>query len=47
MKNVLIFGGGFAGVEAAIYLRKANYDVTLVSDREYVYIYPISLIKFI
>ena len=35
MANVLILGGGFAGVEAAIYLRKNNIDVTLVSNRDY------------
>ena len=43
MKKVLILGGGFAGVEAAIYLRKENYDVTLVTDRDYFYIYPTSI----
>ena len=43
MKKVLILGGGFAGVDAAGYLRKANYDVTLVSDRDYFYIYPTSI----
>ncbi len=43
MKKVLILGGGFAGVEAAIYLRKHDIDVTLVSDRDYFYIYPISI----
>ena len=43
MKNVLVLGGGFAGVEAAIFLRKENYKVTLVSDREYFYIYPTSI----
>ena len=43
MKNVTILGGGFAGVEAAIYLKKASYDVTLVSDREYLYVYPTSI----
>ncbi len=43
MKKVLILGGGFAGVEAAIYLRKENMDVTLVSDRDYFYIYPTSI----
>lgn len=43
MKKVLILGGGFAGVEAAIFLRKQNIDVTLVSDRDYFYIYPISI----
>ena len=43
MKSILILGGGFAGVEAAIYLRKNNFDVTLVSDRDYFYIYPTSI----
>ena len=43
MSKVLILGGGFAGVEAAIYLRKENYDVTLVTNREYFYIFPTSI----
>ncbi len=43
MKKVLILGGGFAGVETAIYLRKQGIDTTLVSDRDYFYIYPISI----
>ncbi len=43
MKKVLILGGGFAGLEAAIYLRKSNYDVTLVTNRDYFYIYPTSI----
>ena len=43
MGKVLILGGGFAGLEAAIYLRKNNYDVTLVTDRDYFYIYPTSI----
>ena len=43
MKNFLVLGGGFAGVEAAIKLRKKGYNVTLVSDREYLFIYPISI----
>ena len=43
MKKVLILGGGFAGVDAASHLRKLNYDVTLVSDRDYFYIYPTSI----
>jgi len=41
--SVLILGGGFAGVEAAIFLRKKGYPVTLVSDRDYFYIYPTSI----
>ena len=43
MKKVLILGGGFAGVDAAIYLKKKNYDVTLVSDRDFFYIFPTSI----
>ncbi len=43
MRSVLILGGGFAGLEAAIFLRKAAYDVTLVSDRSYLYVYPTSI----
>ena len=44
MKKVLVLGGGFAGVEAAIALQKSGlFDVTLVSDRDYLYIYPISI----
>jgi sulfide:quinone oxidoreductase len=43
MAKVLVVGGGFAGVEAAIFLRKKNQDVTLISDREYMYIYPTSI----
>ncbi len=44
MKRVLVLGGGFAGVEASIYLKKQeNLDVTLVSDRDYFYIYPTSI----
>ena len=43
MSKVLVLGGGFAGVEAAIYLKKQDLDVTLVSDRDYFYIYPTSI----
>lgn len=43
MKKILILGGGFAGLDAAIHLRKKNYDVTLVSERDYFYIYPTSI----
>jgi len=43
VKKVLILGGGFAGVDAASHLKKMNYDVTLVSDREFFYIYPTSI----
>ncbi len=43
MAKVLVLGGGFAGAEAAIFLRKHDLDVTLVSDRDYFYIYPTSI----
>nr|BAM71668.1 putative sulfide-quinone reductase [uncultured Aquificaceae bacterium] len=43
MKKVVILGGGIAGVESAIFLRKYKFDVELISDRDYFYIYPISI----
>jgi sulfide:quinone oxidoreductase len=43
MAKVLVLGGGFAGVEAAIFLCKQDLDVTLVSERDYFYIYPTSI----
>ncbi len=43
MKKILVLGGGFAGIEAAIYLRRYKYNVTLVSDRDFFYIYPTSI----
>jgi sulfide:quinone oxidoreductase len=43
MKHVLILGGGIAGVEAAIYYRKEGFEVELISDRSYVFIYPIAI----
>lgn len=41
--KILVLGGGFAGIEAAIRLRKYGYDVTLISDRDYMFIYPTSI----
>ncbi len=44
MKKIIILGGGFAGVQSAIELQKKGiFDVTLVSDRDYLYLYPISI----
>jgi sulfide:quinone oxidoreductase len=44
MKKVLILGGGFAGVQTAIDLqKKGTFDVTLVSDRDYLFLYPVSI----
>ncbi len=37
------FSAVFAGLEAAIFLRKKKYDVTLISNRDYFYIYPTSI----
>lgn len=42
-EKILILGGGFAGVEAAIKLSKYGYSVQLVSNRDYLFIYPISI----
>ncbi|MBB1078051.1 FAD-dependent oxidoreductase [Rhodoferax sp. 4810] len=44
MKHVLILGGGFAGIQTAIQLQKSGkFKVTLVSDRDFLYLYPISI----
>lgn len=43
LKNVIILGGGIAGVEAAIYYRKEGFEVELISDRDYLFIYPIAI----
>ena len=44
MKKVIILGGGFAGVQAAIELSKKEiFDVTLISNRDYFFLYPISI----
>src|SRR5512136_786265 len=42
-QTALVVGGGFAGLESAIQLRKAGLTVTLVSDRPYLWIYPTSI----
>ncbi len=44
MKQVLILGGGFAGIQTAIELHKSGkFKVTLVSDRDFLYLFPISI----
>ena len=40
---VVVLGGGIGGLESAIYLRKYGFEVTLVSDRDYLYLYPTSI----
>ena len=43
-KRALVLGGGFAGVEAATELAKdGGFDVTLVSDRDYLFLFPVSV----
>ncbi len=42
-KKVLILGGGLAGIEAAIKLRGKQFEIELVSNREYLFVYPISI----
>ncbi len=41
--KILVLGGGFAGLEAAIKLRKYGYEVSLISERDYLFIYPVSI----
>ena len=43
-KKILVLGGGFAGVQTAIELEKLNqFEVTLISDRDYLFLYPVSI----
>jgi sulfide:quinone oxidoreductase len=43
-KKVVILGGGFAGVQAAKVLQKQKgFQVTLISNRDYLYLYPVSI----
>lgn len=41
--NVLVLGGGIGGLEAAIHARKRGLEATLVSDRDYLWLYPTSI----
>ncbi len=44
MKKVVVLGGGFAGIQSAIELQKSGlFEVTLVSNKDYLYIYPITI----
>jgi len=43
MKKVLILGGGIGGVASAIAFRKQGFQVELVSDRDYLFIYPLAI----
>ncbi len=41
--TALVLGGGFAGLETAIRLKERGLDVTLVSERPFLWIYPTSI----
>lgn len=43
MASALVVGGGFAGLESAIRLSQAGLEVTLVSNRPYLFVYPTSI----
>ncbi len=43
IKKVVVLGGGIGGVEAAIHLRREHFEVELVSDRDFLFIYPLSI----
>lgn len=43
MKRVAVLGGGIGGVETAIDLQKYGFDVELVSDRDYLFVYPLAI----
>jgi len=42
-KTALVLGGGFGGLESAIQLRKRGFEVTLVSNRPWLFMYPTSI----
>ncbi len=42
-RSALVLGGGFAGLEAAIGLRKRGLEVRLVSERRHLFVYPTSI----
>jgi sulfide:quinone oxidoreductase len=43
MKRAIVLGGGIGGVEMAIELRKKGLAVELVSDRDYLFVYPLAI----
>lgn len=43
MKKVLILGGGFYGCKQLLNCKSKQFEVTLLSDRDYLFIYPISI----
>jgi len=43
LKKVLILGGGISGIASAIAFRKRGFEVEVVSERDYLFIYPIAI----
>jgi sulfide:quinone oxidoreductase len=43
VKKVLVLGGGIGGVAAAIAFRKYGFEVELVAERDYLFVYPIAI----
>ena len=43
MAKITIIGGGIAGIEAAIFCKKEGFDVELISERAYLFVYPIAI----
>jgi sulfide:quinone oxidoreductase len=47
MKRIIIVGGGFGGVKTAVLLskklKKSEYKITLISAKDYLYLYPFSI----
>ncbi|MEI6847145.1 MAG: FAD-dependent oxidoreductase [Chlorobiaceae bacterium] len=43
MTRMLILGGGIGGVAAAIAFRKKGFEVELVSERDYLFVYPLAI----
>ncbi|NPB05192.1 MAG: FAD-dependent oxidoreductase [Aquificae bacterium] len=42
-EKVLVLGGGIGGVETAFSLARKGFEVELVSDKDYLWIYPITI----
>jgi sulfide:quinone oxidoreductase len=43
VSRVVVLGGGIGGVESAISLCKEGFDVELISDRDFLFIYPLAI----
>ena len=43
VSSALVLGGGFAGVETALRLKRSGLAVTLVSERRHLFVYPTSI----